>query len=224
MDEVDADVIVQVGAFRVPRGQALTAARSYLNPATGVYSAYPAYEAYRPDHDPDRLADSDLLAPVLLNVSHLSLKAYYGLRDRCGELNQLLRTISQDARLEHSDDDGLNKLGALFSVLDGNGLPGVGGSILAKILHRKRPGFIPLYDDNIRYCYRDAPGAPIPRDTKRCWAAFAVLLGRAIRQDLNAQLDTWQDISGYAPGPAITPLRALDIVAWHAGRLASRRW
>jgi hypothetical protein len=223
MDKIGDDDVVQVGAVRVPRAQALTAARSYLNPAVGVHSAYPAYEAYRPEHDPDRLVDSDLLAPVLLNVSHLSLKAYYGLRDRCGELSDRLRTISQDARLEDADDEGLGRLGALFSVLDGNGLPGVGGSILAKILHRKRPSFIPLYDDNIRYCYRDAPRAAIPRDRNRSWAAFAVLLGRAIRHDLNSHLDTWQEISAYAPGPAITPLRALDIVAWHAGQSPNRR-
>ncbi|MEV4511367.1 DUF6308 family protein [Dactylosporangium sp. NPDC049525] len=220
MDELPADEFVHVGALHVPRREALAAARTYLNPAVGVHFAYPAYEAYQPHHDPDQLDDADLLAPVLLNVNRLSLEAYYGLRGRRGELSGLLRKIP-NARLEDPDED-VNTLGSMFSVLDGNGLPGVGGSILAKILHRKRPGFIPLYDDNIRYCYRDAPGAPIPRDSKRSWAEFAVLLGKAIRHDLNSQLKTWQEICGYAPGPAITPLRALDIVAWHAGRRANR--
>ncbi|GLL05146.1 DUF6308 family protein [Dactylosporangium matsuzakiense] len=223
MDELSADEFVYVGALRVPRGEALAAAHAYLNPAAGVHFAYPAYEAYQPHHDPDQLDDADLLAPVLLNVNRLSLQAYYGLRGKCGELGVLLRKISRDARLEDAGDDGLNALGSMFAVLDGDGLPGVGGSILAKILHRKRPGFIPLYDDNVRHCYRDAAGAPIPRDSKRAWAEFGVLLGKAIRHDLEIQLETWREICAYAPGPAITPLRALDIVAWHAGRRSSRR-
>ncbi|MEU8075931.1 DUF6308 family protein [Catellatospora citrea] len=213
---------VRVGALRVSREKALAAAHAYLRPAAGVHSAYPAYDSYQPEHDPDRLSDADLLAPVLLNVRHFSLEAFYGLRERRSELERLLRQIAHDARLEESADGDLNLLGSFFSVLDGAGLPGVGCSILAKILHRKRPGFIPLYDRYIWYCYQDAPGAPVPPDSKRSWAAYGVLLGRAIRDDLHRHHPTWQEISGYAHAPAITPLRALDIIAWHAGRAANR--
>ena len=44
------------------------------------------------------------------------------------------------------------------------------------------------------------------------------MLGQAIIDDLIAGREFFAEVAGLANGPVITPLRALDIVAWHAGR------
>ena len=44
------------------------------------------------------------------------------------------------------------------------------------------------------------------------------MLGQAIIDDLVAGEDFFDQVAALAAGPVITPLRALDIVAWHAGR------
>lgn len=91
-------------------------------------------------------------------------------------------------------------------------------TILAKILHRKRPGFIPLYDAQVRGVYRDGPDAPVPTVRGRSWCEFLPLFAAAVREDLVREMWFWQEVANLAPGPPITPLRALDIVAWWAGR------
>jgi hypothetical protein len=104
-------------------------------------------------------------------------------------------------------------------VLDSQDLPvDARGPILAKVMHRKRPAFIPLYDRFVDYCYRGADNAPIPKNRKRGWREFLPLLGRAIIDDLVESREFFDTVAALAQGPVITPLRALDVVAWHAGR------
>lgn len=105
-------------------------------------------------------------------------------------------------------------------MLDDPGVWGAQGTVLAKVLHRKRPRFVPLYDEQVRAVYQDGPAATIshaPRGS-RSWAEFIVLFGTAVQADLRCEQPFWQQIADLAPGPKITPLRALDIVAWWAGR------
>ena len=90
--------------------------------------------------------------------------------------------------------------------------------ILAKVMHRKRPAFIPLYDRFVDYCYRGVENAPIPNDRKRGWRAFLPLLGQAHHRRPAGRRGLLREVAALASGPVITPLRALDIVAWHAGR------
>jgi hypothetical protein len=210
---------VRVGGVRVPLNDALSSAEDYLTGRHGLW-AYPAYDSYSGSRS-ESLGDADLLAPVLLNVNHLTLRAYYGLQKACDRLNQVLEQIPLSLTLDGDDAqvrDYLPHIGKLFSILDEPELPDVGGTILAKILHRKRPAFIPLYDANVLYCYRDAPQAHIPHDRNRTWAQFMVLLAQSIRADLRAQPEVWERIAAYAQKPPINRLRALDIIAWRAGR------
>ena len=47
------------------------------------------------------------------------------------------------------------------------------------------------------------------------------LYAQAVQQDPRREVEAWEDINALAPRPPITPLRALDIVAWwvdHPGR------
>ncbi|MEU4394366.1 DUF6308 family protein [Kribbella sp. NPDC023855] len=189
-------------------------AREYLT-GSGAW-AYPAYDAYQPRSDPNRIEDADLLAPVLLNVNRLTLKAYYGLLQQRPRLQAWLTEIPQDAKLTSAEDQDLEPIRMLFGVLDDPGIPDVRGTILAKILHRKRPDFIPLYDERIRRCYQDTERAPVPPQRGRPWGDFFVALATAMRKDLVDQHETWSEIADLATNPPISHLRALDIVAWRA--------
>jgi hypothetical protein len=126
--------------------------------------------------------------------------------------------------LEAANDQDLENLGRLYAVLDGS-TPGLSGITLSKVLHRKRPGFIPLYDRNVRRLYL-RPGVgpariPAPPRGGRSWSEFMVVLAGAMRDDLQAYLPFWRSLAARAKPVALTPLRALDIVAWKLGRQPS---
>lgn len=160
----------------------------------------------------------DLLAPILLNVRHISLQTYDSLIEALPDLNANLALISRDAALETASARDLGRVSDLFGVLDDLALPGVQLTTLSKILHRKRPRMIPLYDEHIRRCYQELGDPPVPGEKGRSWGGFADLWLPAVQNDLATQLSSWQEIAALAPGPAITPLRALDIVGWFRGR------
>ena len=74
-------------------------------------------------------------------------------------------------------------------------------ALLAKVMHRKRPAFIPLYDRFVDYCYRGVEDAPIPKDRKRGWRAFLPLLGQGIIDDLVAGREFFEQVAALAEGP-----------------------
>jgi hypothetical protein len=207
--------LIRVGGALIERERAIDWAHEYLTGSAAW--AYPAYDAYQVRSDQDSIEDADLLAPMLLDVNRLTLKAYYGLQEQRDRLQEWLAAIPRDAELISAEDDDLEPIRMLFGVLDDPGIPDVRGPILAKILHRKRPGFIPLYDENIRRCYQDTERAPVPPQRGRPWGEFFVALAMAMRKDLVDQYDTWAEIADLATEPRISLLRALDIVAWRAG-------
>jgi len=93
---------------------------------------------------------------------------------------------------------------------------------VAKVLHRKRPRFVPLYDEQVRSVYQDRPDGPVPPQHGRSWEEFVVRFAAAVQDDLQRKQALWAEITQMAAGPAITPVRALDIVAWWAGRSKPR--
>ena len=210
-----ADDVLRIGGRTVSRAAARDYAARYLT--EGVGWAYPSYDGYQADSARGPLVDGDFLAPVLLNVSFLNIRTYEALQARMPELQSRLAEIPLDLELADSDADSLVLLGGLFSVLDGAGLFGVGGTVLAKVMHRKRPAFIPLYDERVRTVYQDGDGAPVPPEPGRTWERFMVRFGEAVRDDLVREHDFYREVAALAPGPPITALRALDIVAWWAG-------
>jgi len=137
--------LIRVGGALIERERAIDWAHEYLTGSAAW--AYPAYDAYQVRSDQDSIEDADLLAPMLLDVNRLTLKAYYGLQEQRDRLQEWLAAIPRDAELISAEDDDLEPIRMLFGVLDDPGIPDVRGPILAKILHRKRPGFIPLYDE-----------------------------------------------------------------------------
>ncbi|MEV7227187.1 DUF6308 family protein [Polymorphospora sp. NPDC051019] len=205
---------IRVGGVRILKDDAWAYAKTYLVDRA-YQGAYPAYDAFEGGGDPDKLDDADLLAPMLLNVG-VTLRGYYGLRAHRDLLETALAEIGKNDIVAPEVD--LSPIGKLFSVLDAPGIPGVRGTTLAKILHRKRPAFIPLYDKYAGHCYQNGENAPIPPSKHRTWSEFMTLLAGAMRDDLNAAPEFWSDVVSLTTTPRITSLRALDIVAWSAGR------
>jgi hypothetical protein len=207
---------LRIGGVIVDRDAALDHARRYLTDGSGW--AYPAYDAYEAERAAGPLTDADLLAPVLLNVNRLNIRTYEGLQRVRPVLDEHLGRIPVGLDLPQASDDDLHLLGPLFGVLDQGGVWGARGTVLAKVLHRKRPAFIPLYDEQVRRVYQDGAQAPVPAVRGRGWRDFIVLYAAAVREDLVRESELWAEIVALAPGPLITPLRALDIVAWWAGQ------
>ncbi len=77
-----------------------------------------------------------------------------------------------------ADEDDLVATAQAFAMLDYDRPPGVRLTKLAKVLHRKRPRLLPLYDRYVRACYclpdGDRP-AVIPAVRGRSYVDF---LGR----------------------------------------------
>ena len=210
------DGALRIGGVRIDRAQALDSARSYLSRRDRF--GYPAYDSFGSEGGPWQISDADFVAPVLLNAE-MNSRTFYALEAIRPHLEHWLADIPLDARLVEAGPDELARLGELFSVLDSDDLPGnARGSILAKVMHRKRPAFIPLYDRFVDYCYRGADDAPIAKDRKRSWQEFLPMLGQAIITDLTTGRVFFDEVAALATTPPITSLRALDIVAWHAGR------
>lgn len=131
-----------------------------------------------------------------------------------------LRGALSDVQLVDATPDHLSAIGACFGLLDSNRRPrGVQGTKLAKLLHRKRPALIPLYDEHIRSVYQDGAKAPVPKVRGRSWQDFMALLSAAIQSDLRRNPDVWSELARLTPAESepITTVRALDIVAWGLG-------
>ncbi len=207
---------LRIGGVEIDHGLALDSARSYLSRRDRF--GYPAYDSFGSEGGPWRVSDADFVAPVLLNAE-MNSRTFYALEAIRPHLERWLVDIPLDARLVEAGPAELERLGDLFSVLDSDDLPvNARGSILAKVMHRKRPAFIPLYDRFVDYCYRGSDGAPISKDRKRSWQEFLPMLGQAIIDDLTTGREFFDEVAALAKAPVITSLRALDIVAWHAGR------
>lgn len=214
-NRLSAMTILRVGGATVDFDEAKDWAWTYLTARPGI-SAYPAYDAY-PGFQGDLLGHQDLLAASLLNVSNNPLPVYYGLERLMPVINEGLQDPAISGDLENASSETLEAVVRLFGVLETTPTKYVRLTTLSKVLHRKRPGLLPLYDDNIGYCYSECPGAPVPykegrsrRDYRRAWLS-------AVQNDLAQQLPHWMEIAAMAPGPKITPLRALDIIGWELG-------
>ena len=212
-----AGTSIRIGGVDIDRERARSAAAQYLA-AQGHRFGYPAYDAFDGGAGRFRVGDGDQLTPVLLNVP-VSVKTFYSLTDLRPQLESWLTKVPPDARLIDAGSAELTLLGELFEVLDGGQRrPHLSGAVLAKVMHRKRPAFVPLYDRHVDHCYRGAPGAPITKDVRRPWSEFMPLLGAAMIEDLRREADYLAEVVAMATTPVITTLRALDIVAWQAGR------
>jgi hypothetical protein len=178
--------------------------------------AYPSYDRLVTNGSAV-LVDGDLLAPALIGAEVD--------RGRFSLLREMLPSLSGVADLpavplEEADEQVIDQVADLFAVLDeapyaGKGGPSqIRGTILSKVLHRKRPDLVPLYDSRIFESYT-APGC-IERSTHRSWRDFMTLLCLQMRDDLVTESAAFDDLVGVAgdAGALLTRLRILDILVW----------
>lgn len=207
---------LKVGAAEVDFEMAKVWAAEYMVGRPGA-SAYPAYDGY-PGSDSTLIAQQDLLAVALLNVSNKPLKVYYGLQSQLELLNERLQSPDLKDSLRDASAATLEAIADLFDVLEERPADNVKLTTLSKVLHRKRPELLPLFDAKIRYCYTDRPGAPVPPKKNRSKRDYRLAWLEALQHDLDQQYAQWEEIAAIAPGPKISPLRALDIIGWELGR------
>lgn len=159
------------------------------------------------------LVDGDLLAPNLIGTE-VDRGRFLLLR----ELMPHLKGIADlpPVALHDADDDVIEAVAQLFAVLDEAPYAGKGvrGTIISKVLHRKRPDLVPLYDSRIFESYT-APGA-IERSAHRSWRESMTLLLSQMRADLQNEEKAFTELVGVASGAGVglTRLRILDVLVW----------
>lgn len=182
----------------------------YLDVRNGY--AYPAYDTLRTNGSAE-LVDGDLLAPMLLGA-HIDAGRFALLREMLPALEAVADLPAVE--LQAADDDHVLCVAGLFGILDEPRYAGRGirGTIVSKVLHRKRPELVPIYDSRIFEAYT-APGV-IPRATDRSWQQFMALLCTQMREDLQAEQAAFAELEQRAAdsGAAVTRLRILDILVW----------
>jgi hypothetical protein len=181
--------------------------------------AHPAYDEYDTGSGPFDLNDGDLLAPALLNAAP-TVRAFYSLQRVRLDLIKALEQIPVSLTLADTvaNQTMPQLLGDLVAVLDGPERPaGVRLTTLLKVLHRKRPEFIPLYDQFVGACYYGGANPfPVRPTPGRLVSGYAVAVATAINDDLQSQQSVFDELHDLAP--QVSRLRLLDVLAWKVGR------
>ena len=215
--------VLRVGGLQVSLSQAEDWVRNYFDADANKNSrkpfAYPAYDALATGSHSDELNDGDLLAPTLLNAAP-KIAAFYALQSARETLEAGLRATPTGVTLGAAVEDSslARRMQALIGVLDERKLPGVKLTTLTKILHRKRPDFMPLHDKFVAGCYVGTREPfPMRSEKGRTWARYWVLMAAAIESDLRTQAEDWARL-GKLAGGNVAALRVFDVVAWNAGK------
>lgn len=165
-------------------------------------------------HFADRFDSNDLVAITMLSVSLAPHGAIDMLTDANGHWARLLSCIPRDARLEDPASDALISEGGpaweLWERLAGSKQhpvkpDGCGPVVAGKLLARKRPHLVPIYDARIKQLFKR------PRTDHSFWAALAVAL-RVDNGAFHEQLVRLRDKAGI--GEDIGVLRVFDVIAW----------
>lgn len=145
---------------------------------------------------PTQFTPDDLLAVSLLDVSYApaAVRQILGHSDRW---SRLLAAVPPEAVLWEMDEEVYGAADSLWRALVK--LPGVGPTKAGKLLARKRPSLVPIFDDVI------ATFLP-PGDRGFWWGVQEALLDSTRRDELNALAEDM------APTP--TTIRVLDVAVW----------
>jgi hypothetical protein len=153
----------------------------------------------------NKVTSDDLVALSLLSVPVLA-KSVRGLRERADKIGNLLALIDTDLDLANVTPEEIapeSPAWQLWQVV--RQVPGFGPTRTSKLLARKRPRLIPIYDSVIRKTFGSSEGQ---------WNN----LNAALREHDGAfhqQLLSLREKAGL-PG-SISALRVLDVVAWMEG-------
>ncbi|MFF4147332.1 DUF6308 family protein [Streptomyces sp. NPDC001698] len=184
-----------------------------------------AFRTYDWQGDPQRLSPLDCLAPALLSV-RMGYKQVIPLFRPDGpgaEVLQAMEAVLASNACTTADflDVTLDPSTGPWSLVDralvatgeasGTGLPDFKAVAVTKILHRKRPNLVPIFDSSIYQFYvGEKPVAGAYKDTpRRLWPL--------LQADLRRQRDWIEDLIVPIRTPDERPLsllRAADIIIW----------
>jgi Family of unknown function (DUF6308) len=190
----------------------------YVGPRKrGLRYAYPYYDGLVTNADPDLLCTGDLLAPALLGAG-VDVDRMHTLTALLPLLQRALDKLPPGIELIEADEVTLDLVAALYDPLDDPDVSDrdVKGSLIAKVLHRKRPSLVPLFDSKVRVFYQHEDCVPPAPKDGRSWRQYMRILVRAMQSDLRENADEFRRLVSLVPeyGPPLTPLRILDVVVW----------
>jgi hypothetical protein len=178
---------------------------------------FPYYDGIA-SRDHNRIEPIDVLATISMNsfVNDASKirKVHRGLAERC---DAILREIPLDADLLNYDPDFKVFQRLLESAVQA---PGVLVPVATKVLHRKRPRFIPMLDNVVLKHYLATCGRSdwleARSQSKRTAASVGVAVAREFRNDLRAVESRLVSICKrlHDCGYPLTPVRTLEILVW----------
>lgn len=187
----------------------------YLDPDHRKPRAFHAYDG--PGDDPDTLTAFDMLAPVLLSVrlTYSDILPMFATTGPHRDLRIAMEAVLTDPGCRAADfltvdlDDASGPWARVRNAFEASySVHNVKVVKVSKILHRKRPRLVPIYD---RELYRYYVGAPTTK-----WRAHQNLWPR-LQADLRVHQDWLRDAAArHQPDCAaeLTMLRAADIIIW----------
>ena len=203
-------------SFTLPSGLSLSLEEAESRLERFAREEYVYYDAIA-DLVPFRVEPIDVLATIAMNSrvkDAASVRSVHrGLAGRC---DSLLPRIPVDADLTTYDPQ-LNQFRDLIHAAIQS--PGVMIPVATKVLHRKRPNYIPMIDSFVIKYYATAMKQPAwieQSQFKATAAAVAVEIAKAFREDLRhamphiAALRTNLANAGFD----LTPVRILEVLIW----------
>jgi len=192
----EAKAIELLSAYFGPDGKRTAYTGSHFETLGGAWDEGPA----------DLITAGDLIAVSALSVDIPAAASIKILGTEADRITALLKQISRDLELPDASDEIVDA-GApaeLWSLL--RELPGMGPTTTSKLLARKRPRLVPIYDSVVASVY----GIP---DSRGYWRAMRTLVKT---DNLWQRADQLRVRAGLSP--LITPLRVIDIVVWMHGK------
>ena len=216
---MNAAVGLTVPATLTPAGRAYAVAylRDYFAPVAGS-SGYTGSRFERLGGGGDRpaianeITTEDLVAVTLLSVEVPGRAALELLEHRRSKLHGLLRQIPTDLDLVDVEPGTITKSWAPWRLdAELRSITGLGPTTVSKLIARKRPRLVPVYDSVVQGLVKPGGGF---------WASLNGAL-RADDRALQKHLIALREKSGI--GQDISPLRVFDVVAWRTGSDAIAR-
>lgn len=184
-----------------------------------------AFRTYDWQGDPERLSPLDCLAPALLSVrmGYKQVVPLFRPEGPGADVLHAMESVLTDRECATADflDVDLDSPKGPWSLVDralvatgeagGTGLPDFKAVAVTKILHRKRPRLVPIFDSTVyRFYLGDTPVAGAYKDTpRRLWPL--------LQSDLCHQQEWIKDLISSFRTPDDRPLsllRAADIIIW----------
>jgi hypothetical protein len=166
--------------------------------------------------DRNRLSADDIVALSALNIRLPITVSARLLGPDAAEISELLTEIPADVDLWAAGRSDLSPKSAAYRLFSkframawNGGENGASGVTASKLLARKRPRLIPIYDHQVSALVDLGKGA-----------SWWISLQEALTSDVRVHLDRVHEAAEL--GPLITPLRTLDVILWMRARHHNR--